>query len=201
VKHDRFTVSVAAAILTATAACAAQMSPVRPLLVPDRDVTVDYRVSPEGRAPIDVVVAISAGGRRLHITSEDLPTTILVDRDTETAEILLPLLRAYAELRIGRYDPERTILHGAGFTRGPERAFLGRRCTEWRAVSQDGHASACITPDGVILQGAASSNRRGDLGAVQARRVTAGTLPAELFQVPPDFQKSPFRFDPQGQAE
>ena len=200
-KHDRFTLSVAAAILTATQAGAAHMSPVRPLLVPDRDVTVEYRVSPEGRTPIDVVVAITAGGRRLHITSQDLPTTILVDRETETADILLPMLRAYAELRIGRYDPERTILQGADFTKGAERALLGRRCTEWRAVSPDGRASACITPDGVILQGAASSNRRGALGAVQARRVTDGALPAALFQVPPDFQKSPFRFDPQGQAE
>ena len=123
-KHGRIS-AYGAALFAACVAQAAQMSPARPLLVPDRDVTVEYMVTPEGHAPMDVVVAISAGGRRLHITSQDLPTTILVDRDTETADILLPMLRAYAELRIGRYDPERTILNGASFSRG-ERTQLAR---------------------------------------------------------------------------
>jgi hypothetical protein len=186
-----------AGLLTSTAA----MAQTGPSLVPDRDVTVEYRVSPEGRQPVDVVVAISAGGRHLHITSQDLPTTILVDRDTETAAILLPMLRAYADVQIGRYDPERTILRGAGFSRAGERVLAGRHCTEWRAVSHDGQASACITTNGVILRGAASSNRRGELGSIEARRVVFGRLAPDLFQVPPGFQKSPFRFDPTGQPE
>ena len=84
-----------------------------PRLVPVRDVTVEYRVLPEGQAPVDVTVAIAAGGRLLRVISPDLPTTILVRRDTEMATIMLPLLRMYAELPIGKYDPERTVLRGA----------------------------------------------------------------------------------------
>jgi hypothetical protein len=169
--------------------------------VPDRDVTVEYRVTPEGRPPVDVTVAVAAGGRRLHIVSEDLPTTILVDRDRETASILLPLLRVYADLRIGRYDPEQTILRGASFTRDGERFMDGRRCTAWRAVSHDGQAQACITPDGVIVRGSATSNRTGDLGTLQARRITYGALSPALFRVPPNFQKTPFRLDADGQSD
>ena len=189
-----------ASLALASAVTAAAGQP-GPRLFPDRDVTVDYRVSPEGHAPVDVQVAVSAGGRRLHITSADLPTTILVDRDAETADILLPLLRAYAELKIGKYDPERTILRGASFTSAGQRFLDGRSCTEWRAVSHDGQAAACITPNGIILRGAATSNRQGDLGTVEARRITFGPLPQSLFEVPPHFQQSPFRFDPTGQPE
>jgi hypothetical protein len=169
-----------------------------PRLVPDRDVTIEYRVTPQDRAPVDVVVAVAAGGRFLHITSQDLPTTILVNRDTETAAILLPVLRAYAELRIGRFDPERTVLRGAAFSRAGERMVAGRRCIEWRALSRDGQAAACITPDGVILRGAASSGGNGEMGSIEARRVVYGPLSPDLFTVPPDFRKSPIPFDAEG---
>ena len=178
--------------LNAGAACAA------PRLVPDRDATVEYRVLPQGHAPIDVTVAIAAGGLRLRVISPDLPTTIVVRRDTETAEIMLPLLRMYAELPIGKYDPERTVLRGASYTSLGEARVAGLRCTEWRAASAEGEARACITADGVILRGEAKSARRGAMGAVVARRVVLGALPAETFEVPADYQKSPIRIDAQG---
>jgi hypothetical protein len=190
-----------AAALLAGAAAPALAGPYAdpaPRLVPDRDVTIEYVVSPQGRPPVDVEVAVAAGGRLLHITSQDLPTTILVNRDTETASILLPLLRVYADVRIGKYDPEHTILHDASFSRAGDRTINGRRCTEWRALSHDGQAAACITPDGVILRGVASSDRKGELGRVEARRIVYGPLSPEMFQIPPHFQKSPFRFDPNG---
>jgi hypothetical protein len=169
-----------------------------PRLVPNRDVTITYLLTPEGRPPIAVTVAVAAGGRRLHVTSEDLPTTILVNRDTERAAILLPILRAYADVKIGRYDPEQTILRGAAFTRAGTRTIAGHRCTDWRATSADGQATACITQDGVILRGEASSGRSGELGAIEARRVTYGPLDPALFQIPPNFQKSPIPIDPEG---
>ena len=169
-----------------------------PLLAPARDVTVEYQVSPQGRQPVDVTVSIMAGGRYLHITSDALPTTILVNRDSGMAAIVLPMLRMYADVKIGRYDPERTILQGAAFSPAGERMVAGRRCTEWHAASHDGQAAGCITPDGVILRGEASSDRKGPLGSIQARRIVYGPISPALFQVPPDFQKSPVPIDPQG---
>lgn len=192
----RFFLAVA---LLAGAGGAARAAPA-PLLAPVRDVTIEYQVTPRDRAPLDVVVAVSAGGRRLHITSDALPTTILVNRDAGTADILLPLLRAYAELRIGRYDPEQTVLRGATFTRAGARMLTGRRCMEWRAVSRDGQAAACITPDGVILRGEASSGRKGALGSIEARRVVYGPLAPGLFHIPADFRRSPIPFGAEADA-
>ncbi len=183
---------VLACLLWVNAAAAA------PRLVPDRDVTVDYQLTPEGRAPIDVTVAIAAGGRLLRVTSPDLPTQILVRRDMETATIMLPLLRMYADLPIGRYDPERTVLRGATYVGTGEARVAGLRCALWRATSPEGEARACITENGVILRGEARSDRRGALGAIVARRVVFGNLPAETFTVPPEYQRSPIAIDPQG---
>ncbi len=169
-----------------------------PRLVPDRDVTIDYQLSPEGHAPIDVTVAIAAGGRLLRAISADLPTQILVHRDTETATIMLPLLRMYADLPIERYDPERTVLRGATYASIGEARIAGLRCVLWRATSPEGEARACITDSGVILRGEARSARRGALGAITARRVVFGSLPTDTFAIPSDYQRSPIAIDAQG---
>jgi hypothetical protein len=169
-----------------------------PRLVPTHDVTITYTLTPESRPPITITAAIAAGGRLLNVTSENLPTTILVNRDTERAAILVPILRAYADVKIARYDAEQTILRNAAFTRAGTRTIAGHRCTEWHAISPDGQATACITPDGVILRGDATSDRRGPLATILARRVTYAPLDPTLFRIPPNFQKSPIPIDPEG---
>jgi hypothetical protein len=168
---------------------------VRPLLAPTRDVTVEYEVAPPGRAPVGVRVAIQAGGARLRITSPELPTTFLVDRPAGEATVLLPMLRAYSDLKIGKFDPQRTVLRGARFSRAGHSRIAGHDCVLWHAESSEGTADGCITDDGVILRGSASSARRGALGQITALRVVYGPLPAQDFTVPPDFQPSPFNLD------
>jgi hypothetical protein len=167
----------------------------RPLLAPTHDVIVEYEVAPQGRVPVGIRVAIQAGGARLRITSPELPTTFLVDRPAGEASILLPMLRAYSDLRIGRYDPERTFLKGAHFARTGHRHMAGHDCTAWHADSAEGSADACITDDGVILRGSAATARNGELGAIIALRVSYEALPPADFAVPPDFQPSPFKLD------
>ncbi len=154
-----------------------------PPLFPTRDVSVEYVVTPRDHRPIAVHVAIEGGGRHLRIAGEELPTAFLVDRDAGTATILLPLLKLYTVVGIGRFDPERTILRGATFQRHGERSLAGLGCTDWTAVSPQGHATACITPDGVILAGAAS-DRSGELGRVRATTVDYGALGPVLFRRP-----------------
>ena len=168
---------------------------VRPLLAPMRDVTVEYEVSPPGRVPVGVRVAIQAGGARLRITSPELPTTFLVDRPAGQATILLPMLRAYSAVKIGKFDPERTVLRGAHFSRAGHSRIAGHDCVLWHAESSEGTADACITDDGVIMRGSASSGRRGTMGQITALRVVYGPLPEADFVVPPDFQPSPFNLN------
>jgi hypothetical protein len=170
----------------------------RPRLAPARDVTVTYQVRPTGYPARDVEVAIAAGGVRLHITSPELPTIFLVDRQAETATILLPILRAYTAVKIDGVDPERTILRNANFSRGAQRHIAGMECTEWRARSENGVAEGCITEDGVILEGRATSDKKGELGAIQASRVVYGRLSPDLFAIPPDFQESPIKLNAKG---
>jgi hypothetical protein len=170
----------------------------RPLLVPAHDVTVHYQVAPREHAPVDVVVAVKAGGTRLRITSDMLPTTVLVNRDTEKAAVMLPMLRAYSDIKIGRYDPENTVLKGAAFTRGGHEHVAGHECTVWRATSADGSAEGCITADGVILRAAVRSDKHGEEVALHAVRVDYAPVPDADFAVPPDFQRSPFKLSVDG---
>ncbi len=128
-------------------------------------------------------MAIQAGGVHLRVAGESLPISLLVDRRDGTASILLPVLKLYNTVAIGRYDPERTILRGARFERHGERHLTGLACSDWAASSPQGHASACITQDGVILAGTAS-DRSGELGTVRATTVVYGTLPPVLFRLP-----------------
>lgn len=193
-----------AAALAALAAWTASAEPAlaaaRPRLVPVRDVAVDYALRPESGPEMDVRVLIQAGGQRLRITSDTLPATLLVDRQTETASFLVPMLRAYSDLNIARYDLQGTVLRDADFTRAGRGNVAGLACTVWRARSQTGSAEACITDDGVILEGEANSDRRGKLGAVRARRVVFAPASPQDFAIPPGFQQSPVRLDQLGLA-
>ncbi len=175
--------ALAALLLSASAAQAA------PLLVPLRDVTVEYAVTPRDHAPLDVHVAIEAGGRHLRVTSAELPTAFIVDRPEGVATILLPMLKLYATVGVGAYDPERTVLRGARFERHNQHSVAGLVCTEWTAASAQGQAQACITVDGVILQGQAA-DRHGLLGRVRATRVQFGALDPVLFRRPEDYSNA-----------
>jgi hypothetical protein len=163
--------------------------------VPARDVTVDYVVQPAGYASVDVRVEIEAGGQHLRITSADLPTTLLVDRTTGTAAFLLPILRAYSEMNIRRYDPAEGVLRGAVFAKAGRARVAGRDCTRWHASSAQGQADGCVTADGVILEADAASARKGALGTVRATRVAYGVAPGDAFEIPAGFQRSPIRLD------
>ena len=160
-----------------------------PLLAPTRDVVVDYLVHPRDHADLNVQVSVQAGGAYLRITSADLPTAFLVDRPAHVATILLPLLKLYATVGIGRYDPQDTVLRDARFARHGRSVVAGQACTEWTAVSPRGQAAACITEDGVILRGTASDSH-GGLGSVQASTVQYGRLPHELFVLPSDYHNA-----------
>jgi hypothetical protein len=169
------------AVMLATPACASV-----PLLVPTRDVTVTYSVHPRDHAPLQVRVSIAAGGARLRITAEDIPTAFLVDRREHVATILLPMLKMFTTVKIGDYDPQESVLRGAHFERHGSETIAGRVCTVWSAVSAQGIAGACVTEDGVILRGHAA-NHHGELGSVMASTVEYGRLPPELFERPRGF--------------
>jgi hypothetical protein len=153
------------------------------------DVTVTYNVHPRDHAPLAVRVSIAAGGTRLRITAEDLPTAFLVDRREHIATILLPMLKMFTTVPIGDFDPQTTILRNARFERVGTETIAGYPCTDWKAISPQGSAAACITDDGVILRGHAT-NHHGEIGAVMASTVQYGAIPPEIFLRPPGFSNA-----------
>ena len=167
-----------AALLLCTAAVTAP-----PLLVPRRDVTIDYVVHPESGRAQAVRVSIEAGGAHLRIEGQDIPASIIVDRPAGVARIMVPLLRAYSSLSIERYDPERTMLHRAQFSRGGLERLAGGVCTDWVARAPSGVAFACITDGGLILKGQLS-NRHGPVGDVLATSVDYAALPPWTWSIP-----------------
>jgi hypothetical protein len=158
----------------------------QPQIVPTRDVTVTYMVQPRDHKPLEVRVSIAAGGDHLRITAENLPTAFLVDRRAHVATILLPMLKLFTTVSLGDKDDPEEILQGARFERHGADTVAGRSCTDWTAESNHGHASACITDDGVILRGHAS-NHHGDIGTVLASTVQYGRLSPTLFDRPAGF--------------
>ncbi len=165
------------------ALCCVTQAMATPLLAPERDVTVTYEVQPRDFSPLTVRVAIAAGGQRLRITAENVPTAFLVDRRAEQALILLPVLKMFTRVKITDADPETTILRKAHFERHGQERIAGLSCTDWTAVSPEGHASGCITDDGVILRGRAT-NHHGEIGAIKASNVEYGPVPPDLLTVP-----------------
>lgn len=161
----------------------AQAARPAPLLAPRQDVSLVYQFTQGSHPPMVLTVQAEGGGRHLRISGEDLPVTIVIDRDAELARLLLPIAQAYAEVPVGDHDPERGFLAHAHFTRlGPGRQ-AGLACTNWRAVSGADRAEACITDGGIILQGRLTS-ANGTATIVTALRVTPGMLDRALFRVP-----------------
>jgi hypothetical protein len=165
------------------ALCFTTQAAAAPLLAPLRDVTVTYQVQPRDFSPLTVRVAIAAGGQRLRITAENLPTAFLVDRRAQQALVLLPVLKMFSRVKLRDADPENTLLRRAHFERHGQERIAGLACTDWTAISAEGRATGCITDDGVILRGRAI-NHHGEIGAVQASNVEYGPVPPDLFDVP-----------------
>jgi hypothetical protein len=164
--------------------CMGALAP--PRLVPAHDVTIDYLVHPAAGRDQAVRVSIEAGGGHLRIAGQDLPVSILVDRPAGVAHVLVPLLRAYTSLSIARFDPERTVLRHASFTRVGSEHLAGGACTDWVATSASGSASACVTGGGVILKGEVT-DRHGKVGSVLATAVDYAPLPPWTWLLPGDF--------------
>ena len=160
-----------------------------PRLVPLQDVSVTYSVQPRDHAPLMVLAEIAAGGARLRITSPDLPTALLIDRPVGEATILLPLLKLYATVGIGRFDPERTVLRDARFERDGQERVAGLACTDWTASSPHGRARGCVTGDGVILFGKAADSQ-GGVATIKATAVRYGPLPPLLFRRPDGYRNA-----------
>lgn len=171
------------AALTALALAGSASAAPPPTYLPTRDVSVDYRLTIRGPHPDAVTMDYSAAAGRARIASAGQPAYAIVDRRAGRLLLVVDLFHAVVEqpfdasqgygLRIGR---------DAAFTQlGPDRV-AGAACRNWSVRAAQGEATACLTPDGVILR-AVFNGRRGQ-GSLEAVRISYAPRPASLFAPP-----------------
>ena len=186
----------ASVVLTASAALAQE----RPLLMPERDVAVVYRVvggppsvpemrmawlAGEARQRIEV----PGGGRATVVDHKDLGASFIV-ADEQRVVIPLP----------GRVGASMGLPGGAGpagrFTRTGASAYAGLPCTVWRYEDEKQTGEACITADGVMLRGVGTQDGR--TGGVEATRVNYGPQDPARFRRPEGYRVVQPRTPPPG---
>lgn len=161
-----------------------------PRLTPERDVTVIYSVQPQGApAPEQVSVAFAKDGNKLKIEPLSHVGATILDRPAQTVTLVLMKQHLYAVVtpHHGLRNPFLLDLSMHFTPQGTDRV-AGLECGKWTIATPRGMATACVTPDGVILseEGVDSDGLRGKL---LAQTVTYAPIPAAEFQPPPGFEK------------
>lgn len=153
----------------------------RPNALPTRDVDVTYRSEPGGPASGTVVEQRSRFSATAQRTRLDLPTPGLfsiMDYRTHTLSLVSQADQKVLQTAGAAPPPPDWIRRG-------QDQVAGLPCTEWEARDSVGQpALTCFTPDGVLLR-----VRRGVQVLAVATRVTYAPQPADLFVVPPEFER------------
>jgi hypothetical protein len=120
---------------------------------------------------------------------------LLLDRATEQVMLVSPdkgliFVVSSAGMLHHRLGPE----SGLRFVRAGHRMIAGEGCTVWSVVGPSGSGDACITHDGVVLEGAGQGDRPDDHGQIPsghllATAVSYAPLPPSLFAPPPGLQE------------
>ena len=163
----------------------------RPMLQPNRDVTVTYRV--EGAAAsaipggVDGPLRLSwdAARQRLRAEAEGRPQAVLVDLPNHTATMLDETMRAAVALPVRERDLQPLTLDGARLTRRGASSVAGMDCTNWDVQSKRGAGTVCMTADGVALRAEGAVDGR--KGSFTATSVRYGEVAPGLFTPPPGY--------------
>lgn len=159
-----------------------------PLLQPSRDVTVLYRVDGgatklvPGGLERPVKLYWDAGGERLRAELEGRSQVALIDLRSHVGQVIDTALRVALPLRIRTEDLQVLSMEGARLTPRGHAVLAGLGCTQYRVETGRAPGSACITADGVPLQG--EGEVQGRPGRFTAVSVSYGPLSPGLFTVP-----------------
>ena len=169
-------------------AAAPAPAPDRPVLAPQRDVILGYHLAPASGEPIDVRVALRAGGKAIRV---DLPDTsyLLLFPPVHEVTMIVPLQRTTADLNWEEGPAALFLLDDRmTFTRKGESTVAGRKCTQWDAVLEQDRHLVCITPDGIMLRNQ-SQDAKGRRNLVEAFAVRSEKVPDAAFELPPTFER------------
>jgi hypothetical protein len=167
---------VAACLITGLAWTQTAAAQSRPLLAPAHDAVVDYQLDAartDGSAR-EMRMYIAAGGQHVRVEPKDGRAIIILDRAAHKSIVVMTERHMYMERALDS-DPGRDPVQefeNAKLERKGTKTIAGRTCTVWQ-VQNPKQSTACITDDGLILQGSG----RGDDGQMHT------TLTATAVQI------------------
>ncbi len=166
-----------------------------PNIEPLRDVSVTYDLQSTAAGPMRIEAFASPEAQVLRLQLASGSDYLLLDRATERVILVSP------DKGLVFAVPSNGMLHrrlgpdsGLRFAQAGHRTVAGMGCTVWIVRGPGGHGDACVTHDGVVLDGEGQGDRPDDQGQIPSGRlvatsVTYGPLPASLFVAPPGLQE------------
>jgi hypothetical protein len=166
-----------------------------PSIEPLRDVSVTYDLQSTATGAMTIKVLASPEAQVLRLQLASGSDYLLLDRATERVMLVSP------DKGLVFAVPSNGMLHrrlgpdsGLRFARAGHRTVAGLGCTLWMVRGPGGHGDACVTQDGVVLEGEGQGDKPDDHGEIPSGRVVAtsvtyGALPEALFEAPPGLQE------------
>ena len=184
-RHRGPRVVVVAALLGLAPASHAETNspPERPVLLPTRDVDVTYEMTQSGRT-LPQRMRWSAGMRKLRVDPPSPDMFLIVDYDQKRMSMVRMRERTVIDMTAPPQFVSGVEGRLATALRQGESRISGLPCTAWETTDiSNNPATACITPDGVLLQVRA----RGQV-VLTAASVRYGPQDPALFRVPEGYQ-------------
>lgn len=185
--------SLSGALLAAIAVPA--MAADYPTVQPQRDVTVSYDLDSTATGPMHLRLMASPEREVMRIEMGGNGDYILLDRGQERVRLVSPGKgMVFAVSSDGFLHRDLGPGSGLRFEREGHRRIAGHGCTLWRVLGPGGAGDACVTEDGVVLEGQGHGSKPDDQGQVPAGHLVAtavsyAPLPPAFFDVPSGLQE------------
>jgi hypothetical protein len=173
----------------------------RPLILPVRDVVVEYHSrgmvpGPSGALTTTIMVRYAGGGERLRVDGPYGGFYALVDVADARLIMVMPDKRIYVDQPA---DPDLIALLQAddpAFQKIGIDRIAGLDCTDYAADINGHSGQVCLTDDGVLLRAHIDDpDRRPELEAVS---VTYAPQPSDMFEIPEGYHRLSLPRTPHG---
>ncbi len=182
-------------VLGAMGAAAAARAQDYPDIDPRRPATVSYDLSTTATGSLRVSAFADPALQVVRLQLGGGGDYLLLDRATERVMLVSPDKRlVFAVSSNGMLHRRLGPDSGLRFQREGQRVVAGEDCTLWHVRGPGGSGEACVTDDGIVLEGAGHGDRPDDHGEIPGGRLIAthvsyGPLPPSLFAPPPGLQE------------
>jgi hypothetical protein len=166
-----------------------------PSIQPRRDAAVTYDLNSSETGPMRVQAFVSPELQMMRLQQGEGGDYLLLDQAHERVMLVSPGKHLVFAVSSNGFL-HRDVGPGSNLEFHPRghREVAGHGCTEWSVLGPGGHGEACITGDGIVLEGAGQGNRPDDHGQVAAGQLTAVSVSydpvlADVFAIPPGLQE------------